>query len=128
MKNVVLLVDDDVNILHCFSRMLRHQPYDIFTASSGAEALLILKSRKVDVIVTDEQMPGMSGGDLVAWIAANQPDVARIVLTGRPTVDDTIRAINEGAVYQYFTKPCNPARLGVAIRKAIEQKEALVEN
>jgi len=128
MNDVVLLVDDDSNLLRSMARLLRHQPYQLFTARSGKEALLILKSRKVDVVVTDEQMPGMSGGDLLAWIAANQPDVARIVLTGQPTVDGTIRAINEGAVHQYFTKPCNPARLAVAIRKAMEEKAALIEN
>ena len=88
------------------------------TATSGEEALLILKTHNVDVIVTDEQMPGMCGSDLRAWVAENYPEVTRIVLTGRPTVETAIRAINEGAVYQFFTKPCNPARLGVAIRKA----------
>ncbi len=128
MENVVLLVDDDQNVLHGLARALRHQPYQLYTATSGKEALLILKGRNVDVIVTDEQMPGMSGGDLLAWVAENHPEVVRIVLTGRPTVETAIRAINEGAVYQFFTKPCNPALLAVAIRKALEHKALLTEN
>jgi two-component system, probable response regulator PhcQ len=122
MKDTVLLVDDDRNILHGLARALRLQPYRLFTATSGEEALLILKGHHVDVIVSDEQMPGMCGSDLLAWVAEHFPDVARIVLTGRPTVETMIRAINEGAVYQFFTKPCNPAHLGVAIRKALEHK------
>lgn len=122
MENVVLLVDDDPNILHGLARALRHQPYHLYTATSGEEALLILKGHNVDVIVSDEQMPGMCGSELLAWVAENCPEVARIVLTGRPTVEAAIRAINEGSVYQYFTKPCNPAHLAVAIRKALELK------
>ncbi len=128
MEDVVLLVDDDINILRSLARLLRNQPYRLYTASSGEEALLILKSRDVDVVVTDEQMPGMRGGDLLAWIAANRPEIVSIVLTGRPTVDDAIRAINEGAVYQYFTKPCNPARLATAILKALEHRSQPAEN
>lgn len=128
MKNAVLLVDDDRNILNGLARALRHQPYWLFTATSGEEAQLILKSHNVDVIVSDEQMPGMCGSDLLTWVAGNCPEVMRIVLTGCPTVETAIRAINEGAVYQFFTKPCNPAFLGVAIRKAMERKTLLLEN
>ena len=128
MEHVVLLVDDDQNVLHGLVRAFRHQPYQLYTATSGEEALLILKGRNVDVIVTDEQMPGMCGSDLLAWVAENYPEVTRIVLTGRPTVEIAIRAINEGGVYQFFTKPCNPALLGVAIRKALEHKDLLIEN
>jgi DNA-binding NtrC family response regulator len=128
MEHTVLLVDDDQNVLHGLARALRLQPYQLYMAGSGEEAMLILKSREVDVIVADEQMPGMSGSDLLAWVADNCPDVMRIVLTGHPTVETTIRAINEGGVHQFFTKPCNPALLGVAIRKAMEHKDLLVEN
>jgi two-component system probable response regulator PhcQ len=128
MENIVLLVDDEQNILHGLARALRLQPYQLYTATSGEEAMLILKGHNVDVIVSDEQMPGMCGGDLLAWVADNYPEVMRIVLTGHPTVETAIRAINEGAVYQYFIKPCNPAILGVAIRKALEHKALLVEN
>jgi two-component system, probable response regulator PhcQ len=128
MENVVLLVDDDQNILHGLVRALRHQPYQLYTATSGEEALIVLKGHRVDVIVSDEHMPGMCGGELLAWVADNYPEVVRIVLTGRPTVETLIRAINEGAVYQFFTKPCDAVLLGVAIRKAMEHKALLTEN
>jgi DNA-binding NtrC family response regulator len=128
MNNTVLLVDDDRNLLRGLARALRHQPYQLYTAASGEEAILILKAHRVDVIVSDEQMPGMCGSDLLAWVAENYPEVVRIVLTGRPTVEAAIRAINEGAVFQFFTKPCNPAFLGVGIRKALEHKATFAEN
>ena len=71
MNHTVLLVDDDANILHGLARVLRHQPYQLFTARSGDEAMAILRTRSIDVIVSDEQMPGISGSDLLAWVADN---------------------------------------------------------
>ena len=120
MKHTVLLVDDDSNILHGLTRALRHQPYRIHTARSGEYALQVLRTGRVDVVVADEHMPGMSGCDLLAWVAKNCPEVARIVLTGHPTAETAIRAINEGVVYQFFTKPCDPVKLAIAISKALE--------
>ena len=85
MERFVLLVDDDENILCGLARVLRQQPYHLYTARTGEEAVEVLKSRSVDVLVADEQMPGMSGSDLLAWSAENYPDVRRIMLTGRAT-------------------------------------------
>ena len=128
MKHAVLLIDDDPSILHGLARALHHQPYELLTATSGTEAMLVLKSHQVDVVVADEHMPGMRGGDLLAWVAEHFPEVVRLVLTGHPTVETAIRAINEGRVYQFFVKPCNPAHLGVAIRKALEHTDLRREN
>jgi DNA-binding NtrC family response regulator len=124
----VLLVDDDPNVLHALARALRHQPYRIYTATSGEEAMLAVKAHDIDVVVADEHMPGMRGSECLAWIALHYPAVMRIVLTGDPTVQGMLQAINEGRVYQFFTKPCNPAHLGVAIRKALEHKELVDAN
>jgi DNA-binding NtrC family response regulator len=123
MNHTVLLVDDESNVLHGLSRAFRHQPFDLFTARSGEEAMDILKRQTVHVVVADEQMPGMRGGDLLAWIAKYFPKTTRIVLTGHPTAEAAIRAINEGVVYRYFTKPCNAVELALAIRRALEELE-----
>ncbi len=128
MEHTVLLIDDDQNILRGLARALRHQPYWLHTATSGEEAMLVLKSRCVDLVVVDEHMPGMRGSELLAWVADHRPEVMRIVLTGHPTAETAIRAINEGRVYQFFTKPCNPAHLAVAIRKALEHKDLLEQH
>lgn len=128
MNHTVLLVDDDANILHGLARVLRHQPYQLFTARSGDEAMVILKTHSIDVIVSDEQMPGISGSDLLAWVADNYPDVMRIVLTGHATAETAIRAINEGDVYHFFTKPCDEVQLAITIRKALEQKDLCAES
>jgi two-component system probable response regulator PhcQ len=128
MGHIVLLVDDDQNVIHGLTRALRRQPYQLYTAQSGDEAVWILKAHDVDVIVTDEKMPGISGCDLIAWIAENYPEVVRIVLTGYATTETVIRAINEGGVFHFFTKPCRDLHLAIAIRKALEHKEQLKEN
>jgi two-component system probable response regulator PhcQ len=128
MKPTVLIVDDDENTLYGLVRALNKQPYQLLTAKSGDEAMWILKTREVDVIVADEVMPGMSGGELLAWAAENVPDTIRIMLTGNATTSIAIRAINEGRVYHFFTKPCDDVQLAITIRKAIEHRELVTEN
>ena len=128
MERTVLLVDDDERLLSGLTRALHKQPFRIYTARSGEEAILVLKARDVDVIVSDERMPGMSGSELLNWVADNRPDVMRIVLTGHAETDMAIRAINEAGVCYFFTKPCNEARLAVAIHKAIERKDTVEAN
>jgi DNA-binding NtrC family response regulator len=127
-KHIVLLIDDDQYVLHALSRALRPQLYQLYTATSAEEAMLVLKGHPIDVLVSDEQMPGMRGSDLLIWAAEHYPDIVRIVLTGRATAETAIRAINAGHVYQFFTKPCNPSDLDAAIRKALQHKDLLEEN
>ncbi len=128
MKHAVLFVDDEDNVLDGFRRSLRQQPYRLYTARSGEEAMRILKARDMDVIVADERMPGMSGSDLLAWVTKNCPQVMRIMLTGQATTEAAIRAINEGTVYRFCTKPCDTVELAIIIRKAFALKEMLKKN
>ncbi len=128
MEPIVLLVDDDHNLLHGLTRALRRQPLQLYTARSGEEAVAIIKAHPVDVLVTDHRMPGISGNDLLAWVAKHAPDVMRIVLTGHATTDAVIRAVNEGRVFQYFTKPCRELDLAIAIHKAVEYRNVSREN
>jgi DNA-binding NtrC family response regulator len=60
---------------------------------------------------------------LIRWVAQEYPDVVRIVLTGHATVDTAVRAINEGAVFRFFVKPCREFDLAMAIRLALEQRQ-----
>ena len=118
----VLLVDDEEQVLRGLARVLWRQPYRIFTTRSGSEAINVLKSRKIHVVVCDEQMPDMSGTDLLAWVAAHLPEVGRIVLTGHPSAESAITAINRAQVYRYFLKPCDPVALALAICEILEQQ------
>jgi len=120
---IVLLVDDEPNLLHALTRSLRQQPYRINTARSAEEAMDILKAHKVDLVVSDENMPGTCGTKFLSWVADHFPEVTRIILTGQPTVSSALRAINEGGVYRYFTKPCDIVELALAIRQGLEEKD-----
>lgn len=128
MSHTVLLVDDEPNVLHALGRVLRKEPYEIMTANTAEEAAELLQDRSVDLIVSDEEMPGMSGTEFLAGVAREYPDTVRIVLTGHPTLRTALRAINAGKVYQFFTKPCNEIDLAITIRRALEQKDLLVKS
>jgi response regulator RpfG family c-di-GMP phosphodiesterase len=81
---VLLLVDDETRILSALRRTLRREGYEILSAASAAEGLRILESRPVDLVLTDQKMPGMSGLEFLEKVAARHPEVARLVITGWP--------------------------------------------
>ncbi|MBU0719280.1 MAG: response regulator [Planctomycetes bacterium] len=128
MRHAVLLIDDEPNVLDGLTRVLRKEPYEILTANSAEEAARLLENRRVDLIISDEEMPGMSGTEFLGRVAQEYPDTVRIVLTGNPTLPAALRAINEGKVYQFFTKPCNEIDLAITIRRALEQKDLLAKS
>ncbi|MGQ9504803.1 MAG: response regulator [Thermogutta sp.] len=117
---LVLIVDDDVLFLRGLSRLLRNQPFRIITARSGEEAQELLKRWPVHVIVCDEHMPGMAGTDLLSWVARYFPNTVRIVLTGQPDLPTAMKAINEGHVLRFLTKPCREFDLVMAIHEGLE--------
>jgi len=123
MIHTVLLVDDDPAVLDGLARALHREPYRILRAGSADEAARVLSSEPVDLIVCDEQMPGMSGSEFLARVAREHPQVMRIMLTGNPSLPAALRAINEGRVYHFFTKPCNEIDLALTIREALELKD-----
>jgi DNA-binding NtrC family response regulator len=123
MTHTVLLVDDDTNLLAGLVRALRREPYTVLASPGPAEALDVLAARPVDVVVCDHNMPGMSGVDLIARLRVRHPTVMRIMLTGAPSLDLAIRAINVGEIFRFLRKPCAQEELVAAIRQAIQQKE-----
>lgn len=118
----VLLVDDDPELLHGLCRVLHKQPYRLLTARNAQEALRVVKSRPIGVVVSDEQMPGLPGTEMLAWVARECPEVVRILLTGHATPETTVKAVNEGKVFRFFTKPANPVELALAIREALDHR------
>ncbi len=99
LSYVVLLVDDEPNLLRGLTRALRHHPYRIYTARSAEEAIDILKAHKVDLVVSDENMPGMCGTEFLSWVTDHLPEVTRIILTGQPNIPSALNALDEGRVY-----------------------------
>ena len=120
--SAILVVDDDLNLLSGVRRVLREQPYELFTANSAEMAMELFQRQPFDLVVADLEMSGKSGLDLVKWLAENFPDTVRIMLTGRPSVEATKRAINEGKVFRFLTKPCPDFELAIAIREGLESR------
>lgn len=127
MKHTVLFVDDEPNVTDALKRALRREPYRILSARSAEEALAVLERERVDVIVSDEKMEGMSGSELLAMVRKRRPNTIRMILTGHASLDAAVRAINEGEIYRFFTKPCNETDLAVTIRQALRQNELMTE-
>lgn len=123
----VLLVDDEPNVLAALRRTLRGRGFDVSCAGSGAEALAVLQREPVDAIVSDMRMPGMSGAEFLKASIALAPGAVRVLLTGYADLESTTRAINEGEIFRYVTKPWDDAILlqglddGLA-RKALERE------
>jgi two-component system, probable response regulator PhcQ len=118
----ILLVDDEPNVTEALGRALRREPYEILTATSGAAAQKLLESHHVDVVVSDEQMPGMSGSVFLTGVREKFPHTIRMILSGQASLEAAVRAINEGEVYRFFLKPCNPADLILTLRQALAHK------
>ena len=118
VTNSLLLVDDEQNVVNALRRLLRREGYRIMTANSGAEALELLALHPVQVIVSDQRMPGMSGVDFLSKVKELYPETVRISLSGYSEVSTVTDAINKGAIWKYITKPWDDEVLTQEIRTA----------
>ncbi len=124
----ILFVDDEENVLKAMLRIFRRENYTLLTAASGSDALKIIEDEPVHVVISDYQMPGMSGADLLRKIKAMHPQTIRIMLTGHADVNAIMGAVNEGAVYKFITKPWNDDDLRLTVSLALEQYDLIEEN
>lgn len=118
----MLVVDDDSNARDGLSRMLGDRRYRVILAPDAGTALDLMSRENIDVVVSDESMPGMRGTELLARIAGEHPNTVRILLTGHASVAVAKSAINQGGVFRLLEKPCGTESLRRAIDAALEQK------
>ena len=128
MNNRILLVDDEANVLSALKRALFDEPLEIKVATSAEEALTIMADEYFKVVVSDERMIGMQGSDFLAQVRSKYPHTVRIMLTGHATLEAAMKAVNEGEIYRFFSKPWNDHDLKFAIRSAIEKFDLESEN
>ncbi len=126
-KYLILVVDDEEDNLELLERTLRRN-YRIQKARNGEEGLRVLEKENIDMIITDQRMPHMTGVEMLNKTFEKYPDVIRIILTGYTDVDDLIDAINQGHVYRYITKPWEPRELRITVKRALESYQLRLEN
>lgn len=136
MTNIinVLFVDDEASILKSIERQLREMPYQNHFENDPKSAFPYFKEQPIDVLVTDEKMPGLSGLELVDQVKSQYPEVVCIMLTGEMSPRNIIKAMNNGVIYKYLAKPCNIVELVQAIESAVRaqaikrQVQALIKD
>ncbi|MDL0431973.1 EAL domain-containing protein [Marinobacter sp. TBZ242] len=122
----LLLLDDEENILRALTRVLRRDGYRILATTSVKEAFSLLASNQVQVIVSDQRMPEMSGTDFLSEVKAIHPGTVRIVLSGYTDLKSVTDAINEGAIYKFLTKPWDDQQIREHIQQAFLYHRATV--
>lgn len=123
----LLIVDDEPSICEILYHFLVSKGYSVHTALSGDQALEILHTTSIDLIVTDIKMPGMTGVDLLKHVKDNLPTVPVLMTTGFPTLDTAIEALKLGA-FDYLTKPFHLEEIGEKIKRALKSKQLHEEN
>ena len=120
-KENILIVDDDINIRELLQRHLQSWNYHTYKAVSVKEAVQILRDTKIDLLITDLRMPEIDGSELIKFVAEHYPKMPKLVVTGYPSVQDSLSAIKSGVV-DYLTKPFTKAELEQAINKSVKGK------
>lgn len=118
-KISVLYVDDEEHNLMSFKATFRIK-YKVFTALGGEEAIKIMDNEPIDVIITDQRMPNMTGVQFLESILDKHPDPMRILLTGYADLNAVIDAVNKGKIFHYLTKPWNEEELDMTIQRAYD--------
>ncbi len=124
----LLFVDDEPNILSALKRVFIDDEFEVVTANSGKEALGIFNDREIQLIISDQRMPEMSGSELLAKIRESKPEVMRIILTGFADMDAAVDSINNGQIYQFIFKPWNDEELRSVVLRALEAFDLQHEN
>ncbi len=114
----VLVVDDEQSICKALSRLLRRDGYEVLTANSGEQALDLLAMHNVQVVISDQRMPGMTGTELLDKVKNLYPNTIRVVLSGYTDLNVITEAVNRGAVFRFLTKPWDDNELRDQIRNA----------
>lgn len=121
-KPRVLVVDDEPALRRSLARVLSAENFDVLTAEDGAAALSLLQTTRVDVVLLDVMMPGMSGMDVLARIKKEHAEVEVVMMTGFADIDTAVTAVRQGA-YNFLTKPFGPTEtVAIALAQATEHK------
>jgi len=120
-KENILIVDDDIDILELLQRHLKSWDFHTYKAVSVKEAVNILRDTRIDLLITDLKMPEIDGFELIKFMTEHYPKIPKLVVTGYPSVQDSLAAIKSG-VTEYLTKPFTKKELESAVFKSLAEK------
>lgn len=124
----ILLVDDDAGYLQTLQDLLSQEGYELHTADSAEAGLEILNTTVMDLVISDMNMPGMSGDAFLSQVAAQWPDTERIGMTASVDSEVTVRAINKGKVSRFLLKPWEDQEMLEAVDKCLQLGQLKREN
>lgn len=127
MKPRILAVDDEESIREFLEIMLKKEGYDVTTAADGQQAIDILKKKSFDMVISDMQMPNVTGMELLKHVKDNYPDLVFMIITAFGTTESAVEAMKLGA-YDYITKPFKIDEVRIVIGNALRSKNLEVEN
>jgi len=128
-KISILYVDDEENNLFSFKATFRLK-YEVFTAINGAEAIELVKNNPIDIIITDQRMPEMTGVEFLEEIIKIDVAPMRILLTGYADMAAVVDAVNKGKIFHYLNKPWSEKELDQTIQRAYEvytERQKIIE-
>src|SRR5437764_697982 len=123
----VLIVDDEEVLRDVLEVVLRREGFDVVLASSGEEALNVLDTEDVDLMILDVMLPGISGIDTLRAVRISNPNLPVVVITAFSSIDGAIEAMKHGA-FHYIPKPFKNEEVILTVNKALEQKRLSREN
>ena len=126
--NTILFVDDELVILTALKIVFSREGFQVLTATSGGEALKILEHEHVDVVVSDERMPGISGIELLSVVKDKYPEKIRILLTAYAEINTMLSAINKVEAHRMIIKPYRNDEIVQTVRELVARQEGRVAN
>ena len=118
-KPTLLVIDDEPEILQSLRGLLRRE-FNLHVAQGAEEALAILAAHPIQVILTDQRMPGMTGVEVLHRARQIRPETTRLLVTAHADIRAVVGAINEGQIFRYVAKPWEPDDLQIVVRQAVD--------
>jgi response regulator RpfG family c-di-GMP phosphodiesterase len=124
----ILLIDTEENVINALRRELRGEPYKILTATNARQALEIMKTVAIQVLIADIRLEGTSGIEFMARVKSMYAETIRIILSGYTDIDTVTASINQGNVYKYLLKPWDKLELKETIRQSLDLWQLQAKN
>jgi DNA-binding NtrC family response regulator len=123
----ILLVDDEPRILTALRRSMQWDGHQIFTATNAHDALSLMSVDPVDLVISDNMMPGITGIELFSQLVKLWPDTVRVMLTGVSDHEIALRALEQGSIFRFLTKPWDDCDLRITVRQALAHRAQKLE-